>query len=256
MATLKLPWISSLKSKSPLQTVVMSWSDELYKTKFLKRMWQGFSLLQIPTLLLVSGHNLWLHHNYNTALAKKEDRIILTPAVRSQVIIDYGSSVPNSFVLESARRVVNLQENWHYTDIEENYDELFNVHASFEFSKFLKANLVQTGFIDKVKMHRMVSRFRWDKDYSKAAWSSKIKAVCALITGTRTVFKDGNIPISTTKVGYLIISNVIYPTDERPTALQIDRMIIEDRNDPYTKLEPLFHAAQNGTLPDGVINAN
>lgn len=241
------------KRQSKKLKIKQIWTDENQKLKFLLRVWRSFALFQIPGTVLFGVLSIWIFNSYESLNNQKKERILLMDFRGNLLDHEPDSAISSSYIKYAAKKVVNLQENWSYETVEENYKELFREHSTFEFENFLKANMVKSGFVAKIKEHKMVSTFRWDKNKSKATWCSKLQAACALIVGQRYVFEDGNRPISAKKVAYLIISNAVYPTDERPFALRVSRSIIEDRaEDPYSKLEPIFHAAKNGSLPAGM----
>lgn len=235
-------------------TEKMSFKDELTKFRFIVK-------VLIPVLLglfllnfVQVAATIFLYRENTKLMESKSERLVMVPIAGPGPIVIEGKNgqLDNSYILDAAIKIVGLQENWSWLNIESNYDQIYAYHASQEFENFLKANLAKTQFKENAKAHEMVSTFKLDRDRSRAAWCSKLNAACAVVYGHRNVFIKGNAPLAEGNVAYFIVSNVVYPTKEQPNALRIHRQIIADKgDDPSLIVEPMFNAAMNtGKLPE------
>jgi hypothetical protein len=228
--------------------------DELTKYRFLARVVVPVLIASFVLHLAELGLAGWLFANNRRLQESRAERLVLVPIAGPGPITVEGKNgqLDSSYILDAAIKAVGLQENWSWLNIRGNYTELYTYHASKEFENFHRVNVEQTQFPEKVEANRMVSTFQIDRNKSRAEWCPKLNAACAIVSGRRYVFINGNVPLSDTAVAYFIISNVVYPTKEQPNALRIHRQVVIDKgDDPAQTAEPMLSAAMSqGVLPE------
>lgn len=229
--------------------------DKLVRAEFLSKLFGVLFSCSLILCITMAGFQYKLYADFKDIYeAKIEQTIIkLIPIPGPGPIdIDLGDSkITSSYINAIAKRVVELHENWNWTNIRERYNEILQIHASVKYENFLKANMEAVGFIEKVEARKMMSTFSIQKEKSKSAYCEKLRVTCAVVSGKRVTFTDFNKPLDEEDVSYLILSSVVMPTSEDPNPLRIERLIILDNvSNPHDRAMKLLADALDGKLPE------
>ncbi|MBF0206348.1 MAG: hypothetical protein HQK53_05610 [Oligoflexia bacterium] len=226
-----------------------SWLDKLVGAQIEVRCWRSMAFAATTVSICLTVVIVILVFKLLDDV--KNQKLVLVPAIQRKMTVLNDSSLTDSFVRSVSMRVVELQEQWTYQSLEDNYQELFSSYYSHGLQELTKANLLSSDRYNHVKNHQMVSTFRIDWKRSKFGWSEKLKRAVSLVVGQRSIFINHNEPYSEKEVGYLLIANGVIPDENTPFAVRMDRMKIDDSSeDPYSNLVKQYEAAMNGVMPD------
>ncbi len=224
-----------------------SWLDRLEGSQYQLKVWRSVALLAMILAGTLGVSTLLLAIKAINDF--KAERLVLVPALQRKLEIPAQSYISNSYVEAVSRRIVELQEQWSYNSIQDNYDELFKTYYSNKLVELTKANLISTDRFSYVRENRIVSTFDMDDKKSEFLWCEKIKRACALIVGKRSIFINNNEPYSEKEVAYLILGQSVWPDENNPFALKVSRVKVDDSSvDPYMNMKKQLEAAKNGVV--------
>lgn len=224
-----------------------TWLDKLEGSQYQLKVWRSVALLS--TLLALGLGISTLLLAIKTLNDFKSERLVLVPGIQRKLIIPAQSYISNSYVEAVSNRIVELQEQWSYSSIQDNYDELFKTYYSHKLVELTKANLMSTDRFNYVKENKIVSTFDVDEKKSEYLWCEKINRACALIIGKRSIYINNNEPYSEKEVAYLILGQSIWPDENTPFALKVSRVKVDDFSiDPYSNMKKQLETAKNGVI--------
>lgn len=231
------------------------WLDKLLGTQVEMRSWRAFAFITTTLSLLLTGAVVFLVHQLINDT--KNQKLVLIPALQRKMTVVADSYLTESFIKSICMRVVELQEQWSYETIADNYQELFKYYYSHGLEELTRANLTASDRYNYANQNKMVSVFRFDWAKSRFAWSEKLGRAVGLVSGKRSIFINNNETYSEKDVAYLLISYGVYPDDNNPFAVKMDRIKVDDISlDPYGNLQKQFDAAINGVMPDETTKTN
>lgn len=237
-----------LKSKTRFWMNNLRWDDALFKEMVTKKVWQVATAVSVIYCGIMTYQNIELQK----LIEKKsnDQRLILVPAIQRKMVIPSGEAfLTESYIKAVSNRIVELNEQWTWESLEGNYEELFDQYYSHGLEQLTRGNLMATGRIEEVKEKKMVSVFKIDHKRSKYGWCKKLKRSCSIIIGTRTLYASANIPFQKKNVGYFILGEGNWPTDNHPLAVKISRLVVNDRDeDPYQEMMNIYSRALEGEI--------
>jgi len=224
-----------------------SWLDKLEGSQYQLKVWRSVAIIAVFLALGLGISTLLLA--IKTLNDFKSERLVLVPAIQRKLVIPAQSYISNSYVEAVSKRIVELQEQWSFDSIQDNYDELFKTYYSHKLVELTKANLLSTDRFSYVKENKIVSTFDVDEKKSEFFWCEKINRACALIAGKRSIFINNNEPYSEKEVAYLILGQSVWPDENNPFALKISRVKIDDfSTSPYDNMKRQLEAAKKGVI--------
>lgn len=242
---INLPKLPQLFKREEIKENNSSWINSLVGSEISTKIWKSVSLcLLIISIVLTISHYL-----VSTKLVDgiKSQRLILVPAIHKKINVPAEAFLSSSYIKAVSKRVVELQEQWSYDSLEDNYQELFRDYYSHKLMELTKANLLASNRLDYVKEKKIVSTFKLDLKKSKFEWCKKLDSACAVVVGTRRIYINHNEPHTEKEVAYLIIGSGVYPSDSNPFALRISRLKLDDTSEsPYENILSQFDAAMKG----------
>ena len=105
-----------------------SWLDRLEGSQYQLKVWRSVALLAMILAGTLGVSTLLLAIKAINDF--KAERLVLVPALQRKLEIPAQSYISNSYVEAVSRRIVELQEQWSYNSIQDNYDELFKTYYS------------------------------------------------------------------------------------------------------------------------------
>lgn len=223
------------------------WLDRLEGTDYQLKVWRSVALVLMVLSVGLGVSTLLLA--IKTLNDFKSERLVLVPALQRKLVVPAQSYISNSFVKAVSNRIIELQEQWSYESIEDNFKELFETYYDHRLTELTKANLKATDRFNYVKDNRIVSTFDIDTKRSEYLWCKKLNRACALIVGKRSIYVNNNEPYSEKEVAYLILAQSVWPDENNPFALKIARVKIDDFSaNPFENLKRQLESAKKGVI--------
>lgn len=221
--------------------------NELDQKTYQVNLWKNVSFTLSITVVMLGVSTSLLTYKVLTNFAK--ERLILVPALQRKMIVPAHSYISETFIKGAATRVVELQEQWSYESIQDHYKELFDQYYSHGLMELTQANLTITNRFAWVKQNKAVSIFKFNLEKSHFTYCKKVKRVCAIVTGTRSLFINHNEPYLQKEVTYFLLAESVWPSEEHPFALRFSRIKIDDSGaKSYSNLKSQYDAAINGVI--------
>lgn len=225
------------------------WLDRLLGAQSELRSWRAFAFFTTTLSIVLTITVVFLIFKLLDDV--KNQKLVLVPGIQRKITVLDDSALTASFVKGVSMRVIELQEQWSYESLADNYDELFKSYYSHGLQEITKANILSSDRYNYVKTHKMVSTFKFDWKRSQFSWSKKLERAVSLIVGKRSIYINHNEPYSEREVAYLLIAMGVIPDENSPFAVRMDRIKIDDYSDePYENLIKQYEGALNGVMPD------
>ncbi|PIR04680.1 MAG: hypothetical protein COV57_03085 [Candidatus Liptonbacteria bacterium CG11_big_fil_rev_8_21_14_0_20_35_14] len=206
------------------------WENVVFRQSVYVKAWMLIAIASLfsTTVLLYSYTNL----TSEVEKSIKNTRIVLTPAIKQEIVIEGNETVSQSFAKAFLRNIVEMLENWNHVNVEDNYKQLFEIYYDQKQTSTTKTNLMSSQYFEKIKELKMASYIDIDWSKSKIGYCQKIERICGLIVGKRNVFIEFSRPYSTREVSYFIMAKVVRPDPVvSPMALKVTRVSVYDSQD-------------------------
>ncbi|MFG1516187.1 hypothetical protein ABMA71_16360, partial [Halobacteriovorax sp. ZH3_bin.1] len=135
-------------------------------------------------------------------------RIVLTPAIHKQIIIEPGAELEIKYVKDFMLKLVNLNEVWDHETVEQRHNQLKELYYTEEMAIQLNTSVNSIRFYDKVERAKMASFFRIDFEKSKFEMCEKIGRVCGVVVGKRNMYMNFSQPYQSKTVAYFILGAI------------------------------------------------
>lgn len=229
----------------------LSWSNKLQIVQAEKNLWQKIAIgcfLSIPVLVIVLA---FMSYHYFSKVNMQRLLLVAPTLGVGPVEVEADATITDSITKVVAKRIVELNENWTYESLEDNFRELFTYYYDQKMVELTKANLLSSDRISYVKQNKVISIFSIDWQRSKVGWCALLKRSCSLIVGKRKIFINNNEPYKESEIAYLIFAEAIFPTSENPHAIRVKRLKVDDFSlSPYGNLLNQYESALKGVLPN------
>lgn len=231
-------------------TVDKTWNNRLYRANVKAKAWMFIAIAS----MLTTGTLLVSYSSLSSEMEKsvKNARIILTPAVQREIIVESGEVVSHAFAKAFIQDVVENLENWNYVSVKDNYERLFNLYYDNKQKSTTQTNLLSTSYFEKIIENKMSSFIDIDWGKSKIAYCEKMQRICGLVVGSRNLFTNESRPFSTREVAYLILAKAVRPDPQiSPMALRVTRVSIYDSGtDNYKEAKRDLDLAEAGEIKE------
>lgn len=175
-------------------------------------------------------------------------RIVFTPAIQREIVIESNGIVSEEFAKAFAFEVPIINENWHYATFEKSIMKLKKLYYSTDLWKKFENNMLSSNFKEKIKHNKMSSYFDIDDERSKVSYCKKLKRVCAVVVGRRHLYANNGEPFGDKEVAYFILAKASVPVaGVNPMALRATRIDVKDRyENNYERANNLYEIAVSG----------
>ena len=224
--------------------------DRLSQAEHVNAVWKFVALVCFAVIGIQSVATGYLI----TKLVSNVDRTryILSPGIQTFTTVRPGE-IPSSYVEEAFRFVADRLNGWNYESVKDNYHTLFTQFYDHGLKERTKANLKSLNYFEDVERRKLVSLWQVDPKQSEFHWCGHVPArgnvrgvSCGIVSGTQRLYAEHSIPVSKTKVHYLIYAMNVAPTPNNLFALQVTRL----KRGPLQALKAeLENSLKNGVLP-------
>ena len=229
----------------------IKWTNKLLMVESEKKLWKKISQgsFFLITLLIITLSFISYHY---FSKANTQRLLLVAPSLGvGPIEVESDASITDHIAKTVSKKIVDLNENWTYESLEENFKELFQYYYDKNLTELTQSNLLSSDRLNYVKKNKMISVFNIDWERSKVAWCSHLKRSCSLIVGSRKIFINNNDLHKEKEVAYLIFSQAIFPTLENPHAIRVKRLKVDDYSqEPYRNLLKQYESAMRGVLPN------
>lgn len=224
--------------------------DKLTEAEHVNAIWKLVALVCFAVIAIQAFTTIYL----STKLISNVDRIryVLAPGVQTFTTVRPGE-LPSSYIEEAFHFVTDRLNGWSYDSVKDNYKTLFTQFYDHGLKERTQANLKSLNYFEDIEYRKLVSLWQIDPSESQYHWCGDVPArgdvrgvACGIVSGTQRLYAEHSIPVSQTKVHYLIYAVNVAPTANNFFALQIMRV----KRGPLQALKAeLENSLKNGVLP-------
>ncbi|MCB9229701.1 MAG: hypothetical protein H6618_08830 [Deltaproteobacteria bacterium] len=224
--------------------------DKLTEAEHVNGIWKLVSLVCFAVISIQAFASIYL----STKLVSNVDRIryVLAPGVQTFTTVRPGE-LPSSYIEEAFRFITDRLNGWSYDSVKDNYKTLFTQFYDHGLTERTQANLKSLNYFEDIESRKLVSLWQVDSSESQYEWCGNVPVrgdirgvACGIVSGTQRLYAEHSIPVSQTKVHYLIYAVNVAPTANNFFALQIMRV----KRGPLQALKAeLENSLKNGVLP-------
>ena len=228
----------------------MKYLDQLAEKAHRESVWRlvAFGLMGLSSVLAISLTVASLR----LVDAADRTKYILAPGV-SDLTVTRPGEFTSAYIEEIFRYVTEKANSWTYKTLSGNYKILYEQFYSHDLVERTRANLDLQNYFEDAADRKLVSLWEIDPSKSEYHWCDKVAGrsartgvSCGIVTGTRTLYADHNVPVSTKEMSYLIYASSKPPTPKNLFAAEISRIHVGEYRVLKRELET---SIKDGTLP-------